>query len=289
MLSDRRVWGSGAGLGFATLLAGIGIVADIAKQYDHRWGYALIVIGLFLIALCGALYLCLSSRDDDDGGNGMSGNRAKADRGSVAVGGDARTIINQHGGTIIVSSEPVPLPPLEPDRPVLQFGEPERAQTPMYLISPTGSQQIDLVDLWRISVTNTAERTKAIEVSVRLESFDPPLRYGKIKLHKTGDDVWPYDQEFAVRFDDPVILDVIAMSPQTRDFYLWWSDHPSYAFPLLDDEKQMLIDHLKRHSAMLTLKATAENADPVSESFVLNVDVDGRLMMEKSQGGKDAG
>lgn len=282
MLSDRRLWGGVViGIGLPMLLTGVGLVAEIGTQTDHRYGWALIIIALPIISVGSALFLCLSIRGNDN--TGGTDNSPRADHGSVAVGGNAHTIIQQTGGVIIMSGEPPSPLPTEPATPVLELGEPERVETPMYRVSPTTTEQIDTVDLWRVSVNNLVKGTKATGVSVRLDSWRPPLRYGKITLHKTGDDIWPYEQEFAVKYDGPVLVDVIAMSPQTRDIYLWRSDQPSYAFALTDVEKRVFADHFKRSAVWLTLKATVDNGSPVTQDYVLYIDVDGRLMMEKAR------
>jgi len=280
MLSDRRLWGGVVGIGLTVLLAGLGILAQDGTQTDHRYGWALIMIALPTIGVGSALFLCLSIRGNDDAGG--TGNSPRADRGSVAVGGNAQTIILQTGGTIVTGGHPPPV--AAAPVPVLELGEPEHVEVPMYQSSQSGVKQIDTVDLWRVTVINTAKGTKAVAVSVRLESITPSLPYGKLKLHQTGDDIWPYNQHFTLRSEEPVLIDVIAKSPNTDDIYLWRSDQPSYAFPISSAEKRLLVDHFKRGAAFLTLTAIADPpANPATQDYVLYIDVDGRLMMEKAK------
>lgn len=278
MLRRRSVVLSGMGTGFAALLAALPILSDRAADIDHRYGWGLLAFALVAIAFFGGVLLCqLVGSDGDENNGGATSYGAQSGAGAVATtaGHDNTTTINIYG-----TDDPPPRPPESRAR--LVFRMPEVTTTPIYMrdVRAGTVQQTHTVDLWRISVSNETPDTKAEDVSVRFEKAAPPLRYGPLPLHKTGDDQPPYHQTFDLTHGRTELLDVVARSRETGDIFLWRSDDISYAMPLEPREAALWNRAMRDgRGVRITLRATSIDAEAIEHAYLLTLSDAGELLM----------
>lgn len=171
----------------------------------------------------------------------------------------------------------------EPKVPTLELGEPQSEVVGLYN-KETGSSRGD-VRIWRIPVTNVAEKTCAERTTIRLVKSEPPLPVLPVDLHRYHDDERPFDKRHDIRHGEPVIVDVIGRDVKMDRFYLWRSDLPAhyadYIYPLSDSEKQIVFDALLKDGMVITLRAVPDvPAKFVERSYRVFRGSNGQLAME---------
>jgi hypothetical protein len=179
--------------------------------------------------------------------------------------------------------------------PKLEFGQPQPSPE---VISTRGSsapiaqvsaytaaveKQIPCL-LWRTSLSNVVDGTKACNVNVELASSDPLLPVLPVKLHEKHNDVAPYRQLRDIRSGEPVIFDVVAIAQGPDILFFWRSDLPEgsgYVYALSAPDRKIIDGKLKTTGMMITLRAIADPPVKIEEQdYRLVIDGRGWMLME---------
>jgi len=160
MLERRSLWGGFVGLGATSVLTGLGILATNVTQADHRFGWALLVVGAVAMLVGGVMYFVTSGRFES-----QIGPAAQANQGGLAAAVNVTSHQQSGGQTGHIIFNAGPAPEVEMMIPILEFGDPFSETIGIYRDAST---PVANARIWRVPLLNVVDGSKGTNVTPQL-------------------------------------------------------------------------------------------------------------------------